>query len=251
METRNEIIASLAPADRRTWEPYFVRETLEARQELAGPDDPIDCLWFIESGVCSQVIESSDARSVEVAVIGREGFVGLPGIFGVRYPASRTIVQVGGSALRIGLDEFVAHLHGDHPLLRHLEHYAAITLCLLSQIAGCNRLHRADQRLARWLLMVCERLDTAMFPVTHDFLALMLGASRPSVSDVAQELQTTGAIRYERGFVQVVDADALRASACECYGVIQRLMAFNARRQRDLQDRSALWSAGRDQGSIA
>ncbi len=150
----------------------------------------------------SQVVQSAEGGSVEVSLVGREGMVGLPAIFGVRYAAMQTVAQMQTTALRIGVDDFTRHLHGEHPLLRKLEKYAAVSLMTLAQIAGCNRLHDPQQRLSRWLLMVRDRVDGDRLSVTHEFLSLMLGTRRATVSEVAQALQRLGVIHYDRGVIE-------------------------------------------------
>lgn len=222
-ESSNRLIASLEDGVWRHWAPYFERIALSQREELFGPDDPLAYLWFPENGVCSQVVESGNGGSVEVAITGREGVVGLPAIFGAKHAATRAVAQMSMSVLRIRVDDFMRHLHADHPLLHSLERYAAITLSSLSQIAGCNRLHRTEQRLCRWLLMVRDRVGEDELPITHDFLALMMGTRRSSVTEVAQRLQQRGLIRYERGVISYTDVAGLKEAACECYGIIRRL----------------------------
>lgn len=222
-ESSNRLIASLQDDARRHWTPYFERIALSQREELFGPDDPLEYLWFPENGVCSLVVESSNGGSVEVAITGREGVIGLPAIFGAKHAAMRAVAQMSMSVLRIRVDRFMGHLQGDRPLLQQLERYAAVTLSCLAQIAGCNRLHRTEQRLCRWLLMVRDRAGEDELPITHDFLSLMVGARRSSVSEVAQRLQQRGLIRYERGTMAFIDVAGLEAAACECYGIIRRL----------------------------
>lgn len=223
MASSNRLIASLKQPEWERWEPHFERVELAQRQELFGPDEPLKYLWFPENGVCSLVVESSDGGSVEVAIAGREGMLGLPAIFGARHAATRAVAQMKSTALRIRAEDFLRELHDDHPLLDHLERYAAVTLSALSQIAGCNRLHRTEQRLCRWLLMVRDRVEADELPMTHDFLALMMGTRRPSVTEAAQHLQQEGLIRYERGVIEYADVPGLQERACECYGIIRAL----------------------------
>jgi CRP-like cAMP-binding protein len=108
-------------------------------------------------------------------------------------------------------------------LLQCLERYAATMLGALSQIAGCNRLHSAEQRLCRWLLMVLDRVNAPTLPITHQFMSLMLGTRRASVTEVAHKLSSRALIRYERGIVEVLNTDGLRECSCECYTIIRSL----------------------------
>jgi len=224
-ESSNRLIASLQDDALQHWKPYFERIALSQREELFEPDDPLEYLWFPENGVCSLVVESSSGGSVEVAITGREGVIGLPAIFGAKHAATRAVAQMSMSVLRIRVDDFMQNLHGDHPLLHQLERYAAVTLSCLAQIAGCNRLHRTEQRLCRWLLMVRDRAGENPLPITHDFLSLMVGTRRSSVTEAAQRLQQRGLIRYERGTMAYTDIAGLEQAACECYGIIRRLYA--------------------------
>jgi CRP-like cAMP-binding protein len=220
---QNRLLASLAPEDWATWEPHFEHVHLGYRQEILHPGERITHLWFPEGGIQSQVVETIEGDSVEVAVIGAEGVVGLPAIFGVFDSATRTIAQMETTAWRIRAEDFRKHLHPDYPLLRRIERYAAAVLGSLAQIAACNRLHSVEQRLSRWLLTVYDRVRRNQIPMTHEFMSLMLGTRRATVTEVAGELQKRMLIRYEPGTMEFTDVQALHANTCECYDVIQRL----------------------------
>lgn len=221
--TQNKLLASLDSNAWSKWMPCFERVHLEAREEILRPDDVLQYLWFPEGGVQSQMIETLEGGSVEVSLVGSEGVIGVPGVFGVRHMATRTIAQLETTALRIRLDDFSEHLDHEHPLLRRLERYAAAMLGTLSQIAGCNRLHSPEQRLCRWLLMVRKRVNEDRIPITHEFLSLMLGTRRSSVSEVASELQRRGLIRYDRGWLDFINLAGLKRYTCECYEVVNRI----------------------------
>ncbi len=180
-------------------------------------------MWFLEGGIASQVIETLDGGSVEVAVIGVEGLIGLPAVFGVNCTAERTIMQMETTAWRIEADSFHRNLHRKHPLLRRIERYAVAVMGSLAQVAACNRLHRVEQRLCRWLLAVHDRVQCDRIPMTHEFLSFMLGTRRASVSDAAQALAERNLIRYEPGSIEYVDVEGLEEFACECYGIIRKL----------------------------
>jgi CRP-like cAMP-binding protein len=214
----------LQDREREAWLQYFERVEVRAHELLFAPDEPLDYLWFPESGVCSQVVESSEGRSVEVGLCGSEGMLGLAVVFGARYPAARAVAQMDLTALRIGVEEFLSRSRdlGD-ALLGRLERYAARRLGIVAQIAACNRLHKIEQRLCRWLLMVRDLAGADRIPITHETLALMLGTRRASVTETAGHLQERALIRYDRGTLEFLDVNGLEGCACECYGVIRRL----------------------------
>jgi CRP-like cAMP-binding protein len=133
------------------------------------------------------------------------------------------MAQMPMTALRVRVEEFQAYLSGEHALLRRLERYAAVRLSVLFQVAACNRLHRAEQRLCRWLLMMRDHVQQNELPITHDFLALMVGTRRSAVTEVTQRLEQQGLIGHERGAIIYKDVAGLERCACECFGIIRRL----------------------------
>ena len=181
----------------------------------------IEFSHFLRSGLASLVVQTSDGRSVEIAVIGREGVAGAPS-FGIQRRPYRAIMQIPGKALRIPADLLEEKL-GQMPVLRGmLNRYLLMRGLEIAQIAACNRLHEIDQRLARWLLMCQDRVDSDLLPVTHELLAQMLGTARPSVSLAAEVLQKAGVIEISRGALRVLSRGALESAACECYQAIQQ-----------------------------
>jgi CRP-like cAMP-binding protein len=181
----------------------------------------IDYAYFLNDGMVSLVVLTTDGRSVEVGISGHEGIVGAPPAFGFETAPVRGIVQLPGSGLRISSDalqdRFVRSPH-----LRHaIERYLVLQQMQVAQIAACNRLHDMDQRLARWLLMCQDRVNSEMLPLTHEFLAQMLGSGRPTVTIAAGILERAGLIQNTRGSVKILNRKRLEDAACECYGVIQ------------------------------
>jgi len=176
---------------------------------------------FLLSGLASLVVQTSDGRSVEVAVTGREGVVGAPS-FGIHRRPYRSIMQIPGNALRMSADVLEEKLP-QLPVLREvLNRYMLVRGLQMAQIAACNRLHEIDQRLARWLLMCHDRVHSDLLPVTHELLAQMLGAARPSVSLAAEVLQKTGVIEISRGALRILKRPELESVACECYRAIEQ-----------------------------
>ncbi|HWY05539.1 MAG TPA: Crp/Fnr family transcriptional regulator [Candidatus Acidoferrales bacterium] len=181
---------------------------------------PIAYCYFMRSGLASILTVLASGKIVEVGLTGAEGFVGLPLVAGLKSSASRVIVQVAGSAFRIRARDMIAAL-GDCPALRKsLGQFGQEVAVQSAQIAACNRLHNANQRLARWLLMSQDRLGGNQVRLTQEFLAHMLGMRRASVTVALGFLQKAGHIAYVRGVVRIEDRLGLEAAACECYASI-------------------------------
>src|SRR6185295_417929 len=148
---------------------------------------------------------------------------GAPSVAGLRTSLLREIVQISGEGFRVSADALENILKSAPNLQRALYRYTVLLGLQVAQTAACNRLHNVEQRLARWLLMTQDRIDSGMLKITHDFLATMLGTDRPSVSTAAAALQERKMIKYLRGAVKIINRKKLETAACECYGVIQRL----------------------------
>ncbi|TCI00159.1 Crp/Fnr family transcriptional regulator [Roseococcus sp. SYP-B2431] len=218
----NALLAGLPASERQLIREALERVPLTLKLTLEGPDLPASHLWFPTSGVASMVNDMEDGSVVEVATIGREGMVGLPIVFDAEQNAQRVFVQVMGEADRLSALDF-RRLRDRLPALERL--LARYSLSLMSQIAqgsACNRLHPIEARCARWLLQTHDRVDGDSFLLTHEFLAQMLGVTRPSVTIAAGILQRAGLISYARGVVDILDREKLEAASCECYEVINR-----------------------------
>jgi CRP-like cAMP-binding protein len=218
----NEILLSL-PAkecDQLTSKLEFVR--LKTHQLLHEPGDVLKSAYFCNSGLISILSVFPDGKSVEVGLIGKEGFVGIPLVVGFRTAATRAIVQIEASAYRIDSDTLVSVLRQFNGLERKLQQFSQILSMQVTQIAACNRLHEVPERLARWLLMSSDRVGSSLVPLTQDLLAQMLGTRRSSVTVAAGILQKAGLVSHTRGSVKIVDRKGLEDAACECYGIMQR-----------------------------
>ena len=172
--------------------------------------------------MASLVVLTSDGRSVEVAIVGKEGIVGTPLVAGLSRGPHRVVMQIVGSGLRVRSAILMDTLQLAPELRQVWNRYVLIQGLQVAQIAACNRLHEIEQRLARWLLMCQDRIDREKLVVTHEFLAQMLGTGRPSVSLAAGILQRGGLIDNGRGTVTIVDRPGLEEAACECYRVMKR-----------------------------
>lgn len=175
---------------------------------------PIDCLISLLTAVDKR-------RSLEVGMVGNEGMAGMPFILGMGVSGVRALVQGGGGALRMSAGAFRTEFARNAPLQEALYRYMYTLMTQISQTAACNRFHEADQRLARWLLMTRDRVMSDEFPLTHEFLAHMLGMRRVGVTEAASALKRRKVIKYKRGQIQILDLRGLRAASCSCYQIVQ------------------------------
>ena len=198
----------------------FVR--LRLHQVLHETGEVIKSGYFLNDGMASVLTVQPDGESVEVGLIGKEGFVGLPVIFGFKTSALRIIAQGDGTAYRIDVG-ILRGLLPECPTLEHqLQRYSMILGIQSTQLAACNRLHDVDERLARWLLMSHERIGGRTLPLTQEFLSQMLGTRRSTVSVAASLLQKAGMIAYTRGNVTILNKSKLEGAACDCYEIIRQ-----------------------------
>jgi CRP-like cAMP-binding protein len=196
----------------------FVR--LRLHQVLHEVGEVIRSVYFLNDGMSSVLTVNPDGESVEVGLIGKEGFVGLPVIFGFKTSALRIITQGDGTAYRMDVGILQSFLPQCPALKRQLQRYSMILGIQTTQLAACNRLHDVEERLARWLLMTQERIGNTTLPLTQEFLSQMLGTRRSTVSVAAGILQKAGMISYTRGNVTILNKSKLEAAACDCYEMI-------------------------------
>jgi CRP-like cAMP-binding protein len=217
----NSVLLALPEDEYALLRPHLERIDLPQYQILYEPGEKIDFAYFLNKGMTSLVIAVNDGRSVEVGIVGKEGMVGTPLAAGLRSGPCRAIMQISGSGLRIR-SEVLQDALLDAPELRlSLNRYALRQGLEVAQIAACNRLHEIEQRLARWLLMCQDRVDSVSLPLTHEFLAEMLGTARPTVTLASGILRRAGLIENARGTVKILNRKRLEGAACECYGIIQ------------------------------
>ncbi len=189
---------------------------------LHEPTQNIEFVYFPNRGMVSQVVVTKDGRTVEVGVVGNEGYVGAGLAVGLSRSSVREIVQIAGDGFRM-LGSALERILWSAPQLQMiLNRHSGLQGMQVAQTAACNRLHDIQQRLARWLLMTQDRVNLGVLPITHDFIATMMGTDRSTVSLAAAVLQKKGIIEYVRGAVKVVNRRKLQSSACECYDVIQQ-----------------------------
>jgi CRP-like cAMP-binding protein len=219
----NVILLSLPDKEYNLLRPHLEPVELPQYQILKEPGAKIEYTYFLNDGMTSLVALSRDGRSVEVGVVGKEGMVGMSVIADRLQGTFRAIMQMAGNGTRVRVEVFQDILSVAPKLRAELGRFALMHGLQVAQIAACNRLHEVVPRLARWLLMCQDRFDRQSLPLTHEFLAQMLGTGRPSVSLAAGSLETAGLIQNLRGSVKILNRKHLEEAACECYGVIQHL----------------------------
>ena len=189
---------------------------------LHEPTQDIEFVYFPNRGMVSQVVVTKDGRTVEVGVVGKEGYVGAGLAAGLSRSSVREIIQIAGDGFRMMGSALERILQSAPQLQVILNRHSGLQGMQVAQTAACNRLHDVQERLSRWLLMTQDRVGTGLLPITHDFIATMMGTDRSTVSLVAAVLQKKGIIEYVRGAVKIVNRRKLEKSACECYAVIQQ-----------------------------
>ena len=202
--------------------PLLSTVSLPHHASLYEPGEGIEFVYFPDSGLVSLVVATKEGKTVEVGVVGAEGLVGTPAAVGINRSPHRAVVQIAGDGLRVRVDA----LRRVFPFMPQLQlmasRHAVLQGMQAGQSAACNRLHGIEQRLARWLLIMQDRMDAGLLRITHDFLATMLGTDRPSVSLAAGSLQRKETIKYSPGSVRILNRKKLEECACECYGLMQQ-----------------------------
>jgi CRP-like cAMP-binding protein len=218
----NLILLSLSDSDYGSLRPHLEFVSLPNHLVLHEAGGKLEFAYFPNRGLISLVVVMKDGKTVEAGIVGNEGFTATPAAVGLSRSPLQAVVQITGDGFRVEVGALQNTLESTPHLQLILGRYAAIRAMQVAQTAACNRLHDIEHRLARWLLMTQDRVDSGSLPITHDFLATMLGTDRPTVSLAAAVLQKKGFIEYTRGAVKIVNRKKLEASACECYGVMQQ-----------------------------
>jgi CRP-like cAMP-binding protein len=218
----NRLVAAL-PADVLAGLlPKLAPVALTMRQPVHNPEAPIEAVFFPESGMFSLVAVLEDGTHAEVGLIGREGVLGISLLSGIETPYIESMVQMPGTALRMGVRDFLHEMEATPPFRALILRYNEALQAQIMQTAACNGRHGLEQRFARWLLMARDRADADALPLTQEFMAMMLGVRRPSITVTAGILQRAGLIRYAGGRVTILDRASLEAASCECYDAVKR-----------------------------
>jgi CRP-like cAMP-binding protein len=213
----NQLLARL-PRPKTDWlVPLLQPVALEFKQSIYKYRQPIDFVYFPISGAASAITVMEDGSAIEVATIGNEGVVGHGVALGEETAMTDVIIQVAGQALRADARAFAEGVIKDDTSRRLLQRYNAAFLTQITQSVACNGLHPIQQRCCRWLLITLDRMKSNEVPLTHEFLSIMLGVRRASVTEVLGPLQDRGLITNSRGLITVVDRTGLEKLSCECY----------------------------------
>jgi CRP-like cAMP-binding protein len=233
----NLLLAALPVDTFRGLSPFLTTIPLPPKHVLHHSGERLRHVYFLNSGVASITTRLSDGRMVEAATVGDEGMLGVEAFLGDRAVAyGKTLMQVAGTnAAAMRVDDFRRELARRGPLHELMGRYTQVLIAQMMQSAACNAIHDVRQRCARWLLMTHDRMHEQDFRLSHEFLAIMLGVHRPTVSVIAAALQHAGLIRYAYGHVTVVDRGGLEAASCECYPLIRA--QFNRLRRRPRRQR--------------
>jgi CRP-like cAMP-binding protein len=217
----NRLLAALPRKDYNRLVAQMARVPLPFAAVLYEPGDTIDYIYFPNHSVVSLLSTVEDRSTLEVGIIGNEGMVGLSVMLGVKTSPQRALVQGEGSAMRMKVAAFRKEVSGDGALQKLLYRHIHALMTQIAQSAACNRFHQVEARLARWLLMMHDRIGSDEFRLTQQFLSDMLGVRREGVTFAARSLQKNRLISYSRGHLTILNRAGLEAAACKCYRIIK------------------------------
>ena len=221
-QSRNRILRSLTHEEYTDLLPFSQRVTLAAGDILFEAGDRIAEFYFLDSGMASLLSTTENGSTIEVGMVGSEGFVGSALVLKTNRMPYRSMMQITGEATKIKarplLDQFDKNLDLRNLILRYLH----LVLAQVSQSALCNRFHTLEERLCRWLMISREIIDSDEIPLTQELLSQMLGVARTGVTMTAGALQQSGLIRYRRGQITILDREALANASCECYRIVKQ-----------------------------
>src|SRR5712671_7788611 len=219
---KNRILASLQRAEIMRLVPHLSPLDLPSGKTLLDPGQEITYAYVLETGLASVVVAMADGSMVETGITGNDGLVGFPVLLGTKTIPTRTFMQIPGSGFKIKAQHLINEFERSGALQKKINRYFQAHLVQTGQTAACNRLHDIAERLARWLLMCHDRMESDNFFITHEFLGHMLGTPRSTVTLAAGILQEAGLVDYSRGKINVCDRQGLEKAACECYATIRK-----------------------------
>lgn len=228
-QSANTLLSAVVPEEYERMLPLLEPHPLRMRETLQEAGDAAEHVYFPTSGIISLLTVLENGMMIEFATVGTEGTTGVPTLLGLTKSNLALVSQLPGESLRMKTSDFEAELGRSPSLAAALRVYGGVMLAILAQSAACNRAHHVDERCARWLLTTHDQAGGNDFPITQEFLAQMLGVSRPSVALSASSLQKAGLIQYHRGEMTVMDRHGLEKAACECYSVVHE--QFNRLRE--------------------
>jgi CRP-like cAMP-binding protein len=218
---RNVVLATLPGAEFALLRPHLTIVSLRRNQIVHDAFSCPNAVYFIESGIVSRVLRTARDGTVEVASVGRCGFIGVSVVLGTMQAIQRTVVTIPGAALRIEAEQLRLIMAQRPAIKEHLLKYVQLLMALKAQIALCNAKHEISERVARWLLLAQDLSGNDILPVTHGLIAGALGVRRPGVSLALAELEAAGIVEGARGSLRIQDLSGLRRRACDCHGVVK------------------------------
>jgi len=217
----NHLLAALPRKDYRNLLHFLEPVKLAFQEVLYEPHARIRLVYFPNDCFISMLTTVDADRAAEVGLVGAEGMIGVPVVLGAAVSPFRAVVQGGGTAMRMKITDFRREFSKSAALRRELFRFTHLLMIQIAQTAACNRFHVVTQRMARWLLMTRDRVNSDEFRITQEFLALMLGVRRSGVTIAAGSLQERKVIGYRRGTVTILDQRGLEAAACGCYRTVK------------------------------
>lgn len=220
-EFANKILASLDAGGYERLGPKLKPIELAARQVLYKPHERIRTVYFPENTVLCMVTVMKNGQTIEAGTVGREGACWISASFGAPQMPCETMVTIKGNAYSLGVEALDREIKQNGHFHDLVSKYSHALLIHEMRIAACNGLHSLQQRCARWMLTTLDRIAEDRFSITHDFLALLLGARRASISVIAEDFEKAGIIKLDRGQITIADRKLLESCSCECYGIIK------------------------------
>ena len=218
---QNQLLAALPDAEMARWLPQLELVTLSLGEVLSESGRRFADVYFPTTSIVSLLYVMENGASAEIAVVGREGIVGVSLFMGGESTTSRAVVQSAGQGFRLKEAEMMKEFNRSGPVLHLLLRYTQALITQMAQTAVCNRHHSLDQQLCRWLLLSLDRLASNRLVMTQELIANMLGVRREGVTEAAGQLHRAGLIEYQRGRITVLDRRRLEQRSCECYAVVK------------------------------
>jgi CRP-like cAMP-binding protein len=218
----NWLLAALPDSDLARWLPHLEPVNMPLGKVLYESGGRLGHVYFPTTSIVSLLYVLEDGASAEIAVVGREGIVGISLFMGGDSTPSRAVVQSAGLGFRLKASLMMLEFNRAGPVLHLMLRYTQALITQMAQTAVCNRHHSLDQQLCRWLLLSLDRLDGNDLVMTQELIANMLGVRREGVTAAASQLQAAGLIEYRRGHITVLDRDGLERRTCECYSVVKK-----------------------------
>lgn len=222
-ETPNLFLSALSPTNTESLTSAAKVVELPIKTTLYEPDSTPSYAYFLKAGLASIITPMANGDSGEVGFVGYEGIVGSLHLLGAARIPSRCVMQLAGKGLRIAFADLRRAFEDSEEIRRRILQFVQCDAAMTGQIAGCNRLHHAEQRLARWLLMAWDRTHENDLNFTQEYLSEMIGTERTTVTAIAGDMQRKGLIEYSRGQVKILDRKNLEAAACDCYPILKQL----------------------------